>query len=475
MAVALARLDRPAWFSTCFADDDYGRLVAAQLDRAGVRLASDPAVDRADVVGGGDHRERRGAATYEFDLDWRLSPLALPAGLAPVVVHTSSLGAVLAPGADDVVAILERLRATATVSYDVNARPVVTGTGPEIIERVERVAWLADVVKASDEDLEALWPDLTHEESARHLLSLGPAVVVVTRGPEGALWVSRSGQGVVGAVRVDVADTIGAGDTFGAALIDGLWERDLLGGEHRGVLAELDAGTWSAVLAWAASVAAVTVSRPGADPPYRHERHLTVDQPGVAADEAEQARLDVGVVRDGDPGAVLARIAHHPLHRLHAREQVGADLRVEGVLLPGGPGEVPGVQEDVGAVEAVDRLRQRVLADVGVGEGLLRGPRVVEDGLDPVGVDLPGADGIVDDRGPGGEPDVGAGRQEPREPADQVVDHVAGGPTVHGRRSLPVAGAADPVGEEPGPAAVPRGRIRRRHRRSSCRARRSPR
>ena len=270
VAVALARLDRPAWFSTCFADDDYGRLVAAQLDRAGVHLASDPAAigrtsSAVATIGSG------GAATYEFDLDWRLSPLALPEGLAPVVVHTSSLGAVLAPGADDVVTILERLRATATVSYDVNARPVVTGTGPEIIERVERVASLSDVVKASDEDLEALWPDLTHEESARHLLSLGPAVVVVTRGQEGALWVSRSGQGVVAAVRVEVADTIGAGDTFGAALIDGLWERDLLGGEHRGVLAELDAGTWSAVLAWAASVAAVTVSRPGADPPYRHE------------------------------------------------------------------------------------------------------------------------------------------------------------------------------------------------------------
>jgi fructokinase len=270
VAVALARLERPAWFSTCYADDDYGRLIGAQLHRAGVRLASDPRVvertSSANATIGVD-----GAASYVFDLDWRLGPLALDPATTPVVVHTSSLGAVLAPGSDDVVAVLEGLRPTATLSYDVNARPVVTGTGPEIVARVERIAGLADVVKASDEDVEALWPDLTLAESARHLLSFGPAIVVITRGGEGALWVTSAAEGVVAAVPVVVADTIGAGDTFGAALIDGLWDRDLLGAEHREDLAALDAETWSDVLAWAASVAAVTVSRPGADPPYRHE------------------------------------------------------------------------------------------------------------------------------------------------------------------------------------------------------------
>ena len=151
-------------------------MIGAQLDRAGVRLASDPAAadhtSSAIATIGTD-----GAASYEFDLVWRLNPLRLDESLEPVVVHTSSLGAVLAPGADDVVAVVEGLRPSATISYDVNARPVVTGTGPEIIARVERLAALGDVVKASDEDLEALWPDRTLEESARHLLSFGPAVV----------------------------------------------------------------------------------------------------------------------------------------------------------------------------------------------------------------------------------------------------------------------------------------------------------
>ncbi|MGI8645870.1 MAG: PfkB family carbohydrate kinase [Nocardioides sp.] len=270
VAVALARLDRPAWLSTCFADDEHGRLIGSQLDRAGVRLASDPGVvarTSSAIATIGDD----GAASYEFDLDWRLGQLDIDAAVSPAVVHTSSLGAVLPPGADDVVAVLEGLRPTATISYDVNARPRVTGTGPELIARVERIAALGDVVKASDEDLAALWPDRSPEESARHLLSLGPAAVVVTRGPQGALWVTHSAEGVVAAVPVVVADTIGAGDTFGAALIDGLWERELLGAEHRDALASLDAQTWHDVLTWAAAVSAVTVSRPGADPPYRHE------------------------------------------------------------------------------------------------------------------------------------------------------------------------------------------------------------
>jgi fructokinase len=270
VAVALARLDRPAWFSTCFADDQYGGLIASQLERAGVLMASDPAAaghtSSAIATIGTD-----GAASYEFDLDWHLNPLDIPDGVTPVVVHTSSLGAVLPPGADDVVAVVERLRPAATISYDVNARPVVTGTGPEVVARVERLAALADVVKASDEDLEALWPDRTVEASARHLLALGPAVVVVTRGPDGALWMAQSAEGEVASVPVVVADTIGAGDTFGAALVDGLWERGLLGAGQRDALRSLDADTWSDVLSWAATVAAVTVSRPGADPPYRHE------------------------------------------------------------------------------------------------------------------------------------------------------------------------------------------------------------
>lgn len=268
VAVALARLGRPVRFATSFGDDERGTAVRRHLDEAGVELATDPyAVDRTSTakatIGTG------GAAAYEFDLDWRLNDVT--AGPAPRVVHTGSLGAVLAPGADDVVALLEALRERSVVSYDVNARPAITGTGPEVIDRVEKVAGLADLVKASDEDLSELYPQLDLLQAARRLLSLGPAAVVVTRGDRGAVWVSKDDTVEVESVPVEVADTIGAGDTFGAALLDSLWEAGRLDATHRDDLRALDADERRTHLQHAARAAAVTVSRPGADPPHRTE------------------------------------------------------------------------------------------------------------------------------------------------------------------------------------------------------------
>ena len=268
VAVALARLDRPTRLATSFAADHYGEMIAAHLERAGVALACDPgAVDRTSTalatLGSG------GAASYTFDIDWRLLPVA--ADENPLVAHTCSLGAVLAPGADDVLALLRRLRDRATVTYDVNARPAVTGAGPDVVERVARMVAVADLVKASDEDLETLYPDREHADAAAALLGLGPAAVVVTRGGAGALWVDREGIVRIESRPVVVADTIGAGDTFGAGLIDALWERGRLGAEGRADLAALPRAEVTEVLEHAARAAAITVSRPGADPPYRHE------------------------------------------------------------------------------------------------------------------------------------------------------------------------------------------------------------
>ena len=268
VAVALARLERPVRLATSYAADPHGEQIAAHLAGAGVSLASDPgAIARTSTaratIG------TTGAADYTFDLDWRLLPV--PVDEDPLVVHTCSLGAVLAPGADDVLALLSRLRHRATVSYDVNARPAITGTGPDLVERVHRVVDVADLVKASDEDLEALYPERPYEDSAAALLDRGPAAVVVTRGSDGALWLDREGVVEIDSRAVVVADTIGAGDTFGAGLLDALWERGRLGADARAALARLPREEVVEVLEHAARAAAVTVSRPGADPPYRHE------------------------------------------------------------------------------------------------------------------------------------------------------------------------------------------------------------
>ncbi|GAA4741850.1 carbohydrate kinase [Nocardioides endophyticus] len=259
VAVALARLGRPVQFVTAWADDERGRVLAEHLDRAGVRLAADPQVltrtATAAATLGAD-----GGASYEFDLEWRIGQVEVE---PPRVVHTCSLGAVLEPGATDVVALISRLRDVATISYDINARPAITGTGAGVVALVERMVAVSDLVKASDEDLAVLYPDLDLEVAARRLLKLGPVAVVVTRGPDGATWYAEDTRVDVASLPVEVADTIGAGDTFGAAMIDALWDR--------GSLADLSPDEIADVLAHAARAAAVTVSRPGADPPYREE------------------------------------------------------------------------------------------------------------------------------------------------------------------------------------------------------------
>lgn len=260
VAVALARLGRSVRFATSFADDVHGRMVAAHLERAGVRLANEPhSVARTSTAVATLGVGR--AASYAFDLDWVLDPPA--AALDPAAVHVCSLGAVLAPGAEVVLDAVSRLRDGALVSYDINARPVVTGTGPDLLARVERMVAVSDVVKASDEDLAALYPALDLEAAARGLLARGPAAVVVTRGELGAVWFSRAGRVEVSSTPVRVADTIGAGDTFAASLLDGL-----LG---HGSVEDLDQDAVRAVLTRAVRAAAVTVSRPGADPPYAAE------------------------------------------------------------------------------------------------------------------------------------------------------------------------------------------------------------
>ena len=262
VAVALARLGRPVRFATSFADDQRGRMVAEHLARAGVRVTNDPhSIARTSTAVATLASD--GAASYEFDLEWVLDPP--PVEAMPSAVHVCSLGAVLSPGAEVVHAAASRLHGSALVSYDVNARPVITGTGPDLVERVERMASVSDLVKASDEDLAALSPELAPPDAARGLLERGPAAVVVTRGEQGAVWFSPSGPVEVPSTPVRVADTIGAGDTFSAALIDGL-----LG---RGDLAVLDGAAIRAVLDRAVRAAAVTVSRPGADPPYASELH----------------------------------------------------------------------------------------------------------------------------------------------------------------------------------------------------------
>src|SRR5690349_17367258 len=202
VAVALARLGRPVQFLTAYADDVHGAVLARHLNQSAVGVAGDPrSLDRTATAMA--TLGVNGSATYTFDIQWRLNPLP---DLSPVAVHACSIGAVLEPGADEVRRLLERLRPHATVSYDVNARPAVTGAGPDLVRATEDVAALADLVKASDEDLDVLYPGEPVEQGVERLLGLGPTAVVVTRGRHGATWYGEGGRVDVHAADAEVAD-----------------------------------------------------------------------------------------------------------------------------------------------------------------------------------------------------------------------------------------------------------------------------
>ncbi|MGM7422243.1 PfkB family carbohydrate kinase, partial [Cellulosimicrobium sp. CpK407] len=159
----------------------------------------------------------------------------------------------------------------ATITYDPNARPALMGDPADARARIEALVALADVVKVSDEDLAWLVPGTDPVAVARDWLALGPALVVVTYGGEGALALTAAGEQRVTAPRVEVVDTVGAGDSFMGALLDGLWDAGLLGADRRDALRAVDTATLTRLLERCAAVAAVTVSRAGANPPRRAE------------------------------------------------------------------------------------------------------------------------------------------------------------------------------------------------------------
>ncbi len=269
-SVALARLGRPVRFVTAFADDDHGRLLDTHLRDNDVSLGSDPLILDRTATAVATLGES-GAATYEFDIEWRLGPVALPADEEPVVVVYGSIGAALDPGAADVAALVEQHRHGGLSVFDLNARPAITGTGPEVVDRAEEMAALADVVKASDEDIDILWPGRDHRDVAGDFLARGAGAVVVTMGDAGLGWFAPTGEGTVPAIRSTVADTIGAGDTVTAAVVDALWSLEVVGPGAGDRLRSLGRTRWTSVLAHASRAAAITVSRPGADPPRRSE------------------------------------------------------------------------------------------------------------------------------------------------------------------------------------------------------------
>jgi fructokinase len=264
-AVALGRLGSPAAFCSRVSYDAFGEALLDRLRETGVDVSSvqrgaEPTTLAVATVG------PDGSAVYSFYVDGtadRLftAPSALPPGTRAVSFGTCSL--VLEPGAS---ACEELMRTAAEqgvfTALDPNIR---AGLIPDAdAYRARFKSWLPSValLKLSEED--AQWLGGTPQE----WLAAGPAAVVITRGGNGLTAFTAGGEYPVPGERVEVVDTIGAGDTVNAALLHGLAARDALSAR---ALAALGPDGWTGLLGFAARAAAVTCSRAGAEPPYAHE------------------------------------------------------------------------------------------------------------------------------------------------------------------------------------------------------------
>jgi fructokinase len=283
VANGIARLGHRASICSWWGSDPRGALIAEAAASAGTEV--EPGTDSAAVTSVAQATlDAEGRATYTFDLSWDLPEVADLDGVAHV--HTGSIGATLEPGGAKVVDLVTRLRATATISYDPNARPAIMGTPADVIGRVEALVALSDVVKASDEDLEWLYPGVLVADALRRWVDLGPALAVCTRGPLGAYAVLRNARDhlVVPQNTVRLADTVGAGDSFMAGLISGLSDAGLVGGPaQRERLYDAGWAQLGGALHRAVITSSLTVSHPGAYGPSLAEvRDAVAADPSLA-------------------------------------------------------------------------------------------------------------------------------------------------------------------------------------------------
>lgn len=275
----LARLGHDTTVGTWFGRDNRGERIVQRARAAGARLHEGS--DRAEHTSVAYATlDAVGSASYDFDLTWQLP--ALEDLDAVNHLHTGSIAATLEPGGTQVLQTVRAVRDHATVSYDPNVRPALMHSHQVILQRIEELVSLSDLVRASEEDIEWLYPGKPLQAVVRHWRALGPAMTVITRGPWGA-WAalgSDSDMLVVDQMNVEVADTVGAGDSFMAGLISGLLDANLLGGSQgRGRFRQARWADVQPALHRAVATSGLTVSRPGSYAPDRAEVQAMLAHP----------------------------------------------------------------------------------------------------------------------------------------------------------------------------------------------------
>jgi fructokinase len=266
-AKALARLGHDVHFIDGISSDAYGQSAREELLRDGVNLdlalASDKPTCTAtvtlDAAGGASYEFLiDGTATFDFASSW----LPDPYRHQPRVLHIGTLVTMIEPGASVLYDWAMQVAELAPIVFDPNIRPSVQPDRDLYEAAVEKWAALAAVIKVSDDDLAWLFPGQSIDDVANHWINDGAFLVVVTKGADGLVGYTADGRVEVPGVKVDVVDTVGAGDTVGAIVVEAMLAHGLI--ELRGDLLR-------SVLTRAAAAAAITCSRKGAQPPYKHE------------------------------------------------------------------------------------------------------------------------------------------------------------------------------------------------------------
>jgi fructokinase len=271
-AIALGRLEVPVAFLGSISRDTYGQMLAERLVESGVDTSfvrrSDAPTARAFV-----RRHRDGDNEYSFEVEGTsladLSARDLPSLPEDAwALHVGTLSLAIDPPAAAYEALVQREAQRRQIVLDPNVRPAIFGDATAYRRRFERLVQVADVVKLSEADAAWIYPGLRSDEVIELIHAFGPRVIAVTRGRNGAVATSGDAFVDVAGVPVTVVDTIGAGDTFGAAFIAALIDEAAFGPQAS---RPIDEQVLARAVAYAVAASAITCMRTGAVPPSRSE------------------------------------------------------------------------------------------------------------------------------------------------------------------------------------------------------------
>jgi fructokinase len=266
-AKALSKLGITTQFIDGMSTDKYGQMALNELQKDGVLLDfvkfSDKPTCLAIVS-----LNSKGGATYEFVIDdtatFDFSHSWLPdaADKKPSLLHIGTLVTAIEPAASVLFEWAKKVARVAPIVFDPNIRPAVMSDREQYVKQVERWVSISNAVKVSDDDIYWLYPGQDLDKVTKRWLEMGPELIVVTFGDKGLAGYRENSKIGVDAKKVVVADTVGAGDTVGAILVEAIIEDGL---------DKLTNERLSQMLDRAARAAAITVSRSGALPPGRDE------------------------------------------------------------------------------------------------------------------------------------------------------------------------------------------------------------